>query len=154
MSQEGCMNAKEFNMEPLIRIISSITMIIYIVIAFVLTLLAVISFSGVGLSIVTLVTSGTFIGGILQVLHALLITIIIIELLETVTAYFRTNRLQIRPILIAGLTAMIRRILLFGIETTEINEIALTLAAIVVLTVAVVYIGRQEECQEGCEKEV
>lgn len=30
--------------------------------------------------------------GILEVLHALLLTLIIVEILETVTAYFRTNR--------------------------------------------------------------
>ncbi|NYT06522.1 MAG: phosphate-starvation-inducible PsiE family protein, partial [Methanomicrobiales archaeon] len=69
---------------------------------------------------------------------------IIIEILETVTAYFRTNRLQVKPILLAGLTAMIRKILISGVNVTETADTVLTLAAIAVLTAAIVYIGKEE----------
>ncbi|RPJ50113.1 MAG: hypothetical protein EHJ95_07720, partial [Methanobacteriota archaeon] len=69
-------------------------------------------------------------GGILSVLHALLVTIIIIELLETVTVYFKTSRIYVKPLLIAGLTAMIRRILVFGVEVTAPIDIISTVAAI------------------------
>lgn len=130
--------------ERLIRAISSITLAIYIVIAIMLILLAVISFYVVGVRIISLLFAPAMTGGILQVLHALLVTIIIIEVLETVVVYFRIGRLQVKPIIIAGLTAMIRRVLLFGVETTNTGDIALTLAAVVVLTIAIVFIGREE----------
>jgi uncharacterized membrane protein (DUF373 family) len=138
------MEKEYINPEKLIRTISSITLAIYIVIAIILILLAVISLYVVGVSIISLLFTPAMTGGILQVLHALLVTIIIIEVLETVVVYFRIGRLQVKPIIIAGLTAMIRRVLLFGVETTNTGDIALTLAAVVVLTIAIVFIGREE----------
>jgi uncharacterized membrane protein (DUF373 family) len=87
-------------------------------------------------------------GGILSVLHALLVTIIIIELLETVTVYFKTSRIYVKPLLIAGLTAMIRRILVFGVEVTAPIDIISTVAAIAVLTAAVLFVGREESKEQ------
>ncbi len=130
-------------MDP-IKPITNITSAIYLAIAFVLTLLAVISFYDVGIQVLLIPSAANITTGILQVLHALLITIIIIELLETVLAYFRTYQLQVRPIIIAGLTAIIRRVLLFGYETTDPLDMAITLAAIAVLTFASVYVVKKE----------
>ncbi|MCC7565836.1 MAG: phosphate-starvation-inducible PsiE family protein [Methanomicrobiaceae archaeon] len=124
--------------------ISSVIIGIYLAIAVVLSLLALLSLYDAAILFLAIFETHDITGGILLVLHALLVTIIIIELLETVTAYFRTNRLLITPILIAGLTAMIRRVLMFGVEYTETDEMIITLAAIVVLTLAVIFIGRQE----------
>jgi len=67
-----------------------------------------------------------------------------VEILETVTAYFRTSRVQVTPILIAGITAMVRRVLTFGVEPVEPLDIGMTLAAILVLTAAIVFIRRQD----------
>jgi hypothetical protein len=39
---------------------------------------------------------------------------------------------------------MVRRVLIFGVEVHEPAEIGMTLAAILVLTIAIVYIGKQE----------
>ncbi|NYT05775.1 MAG: hypothetical protein GKC04_05315 [Methanomicrobiales archaeon] len=128
----------------LVRAISSVTVVIYILVAIALTTLALLSFYDVGLQLLNAVVGETGSAGILQVLHALLVTIIIIEILETVTAYFRTNRLQVKPILLAGLTAMIRKILISGVNVTETADTVLTLAAIAVLTAAIVYIGKEE----------
>ena len=119
-------------------------MSIYLLIAVSLSLLAIISFYDVALQMAALVHAGDMTQGVLQVLHALLLTIIIVEILETVTAYFRTSRVQVTPILIAGITAMVRRVLTFGVEHLDPIDIGMTLAAILVLTVAVIYIGRQE----------
>jgi uncharacterized membrane protein (DUF373 family) len=109
-----------------------------------LTILAFLSFYDVFSKIVLSVTSGDISGGILSGLHALLVTIIILELLETVTVYFRVSRIYVRPLLIAGLTAMIRRILLFGVESSAPVDILVTVAAIAVLTGAVLFVGREE----------
>lgn len=127
-----------------IAAISWVTLGIYLLIAASLSLLAIFSFYDVILQVVALAHAGDMTQGVLQVLHALLLTLIIVEVLETVTVYFRTSRVQVTPILLAGITAMVRRVLTFGVEPVEPLDIALTLAAILVLTVAVVYIGRQE----------
>jgi len=127
-----------------ISTISGVTLGIYLLIAISLSLLALISFYDVALQIAALFHAEDMTQGVLQVLHALLLTLIIVEILETVTAYFRTNRVQVTPILIAGITAMVRRVLTFGVEPVEPLDIGMTLAAILVLTAAIVYIGRQE----------
>jgi uncharacterized membrane protein (DUF373 family) len=120
--------------------------VIYLFIAIVLALLAVFSFYDVALQFAGILrTDIPMTDSILTVLHALLVTIIIIEILETVTAYFRTNRLQVRPILIAGLTAMVRKVLVYGLEPTDIVDVAGTVAVIAVLTLAIVLIGKEEE---------
>ena len=118
---------------------------IYLLIASALAVLAFFSFYDVLVCIAGLFTAPDLTLAVLETLHTLLLTLIIIEVLETVTAYFRTNRVQVRPILIAGLTAMVRRILLFGVEMTGFADIAVTLAAVIVLTIAVYYVGKEED---------
>jgi uncharacterized membrane protein (DUF373 family) len=132
-------------MQWAIAAIMRVNHVIYLFIAIVLALLAVFSFYDVALQFVDILrTDVPMTDSILTVLHALLVTIIIIEILETVTAYFRTNRLQVRPILIAGLTAMVRKVLVYGLEPTDIIDVAGTVAVIAVLTLAIVLIGKEE----------
>jgi len=139
-------NIKKYLAEGLSGVVY-ISSAIYLLIAFALAVLALFSFYDVLVCMSGLFTAVDPTLAVLETLHALLLTLIIVEVLETVTAYFRTNRVQVRPILIAGLTAMVRRILLFGVETTAPADIAVTLAAIIVLTIAVYYVG-EEECGE------
>ena len=127
-----------------ISAISGVTLGIYLLIAASLSLLAIFSFYDVILQVTTLIHAEDMTQGVLRVLHALLLTLIIVEILETVTAYFRTNRVQVTPILIAGITAMVRRVLTFGVEQIELPDIGMTLAAILVLTIAIALIGKQE----------
>jgi len=124
--------------------ISWVTQGIYLLIAVALSALALVSLYDVALQMVALIHVDEMTQGVLQVLHAILLTLILVEILETVTAYFRTKKVLVTPILIAGITAMVRRVLVFGIEVHEPTEIGVTLAAILVLTIAVVFIGRQE----------
>ncbi|MDD3856947.1 MAG: phosphate-starvation-inducible PsiE family protein [Methanoculleus sp.] len=130
-----------------ISAISWVTLSIYLLIAASLSLLAIFSFYDVIIQIAALIHADNMTQGILAVLHALLLTLIIVEILETVMAYFRTNRVLVTPILIAGLTAMVRRVLTFGVEHLDPIDIGMTLAAILVLTIAVVHIGKQERAE-------
>lgn len=114
-------------------------------IAVILIVLVVFSFYGVFLQLLTLVQGANLMEGILAVLHTLLLSIIILELLETVTIYFQTHQVQVRPILFAGLTAMIRRVLVFGVEEVDVLDLLATVAVIAVLTAAIVLIGRERE---------
>jgi len=124
--------------------ISWVTQGIYLLIAVALSVLALVSLYDVLLQMVVLIHAEDTMQGVLEVLHALLLTLILVEILETVTAYFRTKKVLVTPILIAGVTAMVRRVLIFGVEVNEPAEIGMTLAAILVLTIAIVYIGKQE----------
>ena len=90
-------------------------------------------------------TALTLTAGILNVLHAVLLTIIIVEILETVIVYFRTNRVLVRPILVAGLTAMVRRILFYGVEAIQPMDLLVDAVVIAVLTAAVVLVGKEEQ---------
>jgi len=124
--------------------ISLVTRWIYFVIAVILSLLAILSIIDVGIKFLHLGDALTLTTGILQILHAVLLTIIIVEILETVTVYFRTNRVLVRPILIAGLTAMVRRILVFGVEAIQPMDLLIDAVVIAVLTAAVVLVGKEE----------
>jgi len=130
-----------------ITTISWVMLSIYLLIAASLSLLAIFSFYDVIIQIAALIHADNMTQGILEVLHALLLTLIIVEILETVMAYFRTSRVLVTPILIAGITAMVRRVLTFGVEHLDPIDIGMTLAAILVLTIAVVYIGKQERAE-------
>lgn len=129
-------------MQWAIGAIMRVNYVIYFCIAIVLVLLAVASFYDVATQFSQLFTEASVTDGILQVLHALLVTIIIVEILETVTTYFQTNQVQVRPILIAGLTAMVRKILVYGLEPTDLVDVIGTVAVIAVLTAAIAVIGK------------
>jgi uncharacterized membrane protein (DUF373 family) len=129
-------------------IITLVTKVIYFVIAVILSLLALVSFVAAGYQFLALLGPGDLTANLLQVLHAILLTIIIVEILETVTAYFKTSRVLVRPILVAGLTAMVRRVLVLGVETINPTDILVTVAVIAVLTAAVVLVGKEELQEE------
>ncbi|MDD1671687.1 MAG: phosphate-starvation-inducible PsiE family protein [Methanomicrobiales archaeon] len=131
--------------EKIVTAISSITTIIYLIIAAVLVILAGLSFIDVIIQAIAINESGDITAGILSVLHTLLLSIIIIELLETVVIYFRTYQFRVQPILFAALTAMIRKVLVYGVEISDFLDILATVAAIGVLTIAIVLIGKEEK---------
>ena len=128
----------------IIAVLTSVTTVIYLVIAAILVTLVGISFFDVFQQLLSLPGQGTLTDGILNVLHTLLLSIINLELLETVVIYFRTHQVKVRPILFAGLTAMIRRVLVFGVESVEFLDLLTTVAVIAVLTAAIVLIGKEE----------
>ena len=70
------------------------------------------------------------------------------EILETVTAYFKTSRVLVRPILVAGLTATVRQVIIAGVGTINPIDTLVIVAVIAVLTAAVVLVGK-EELQEN-----
>lgn len=125
-----------------------LTRLIYLITAVILSILALVSFVVAGIQFLTLLGPGDLTTNLLNVLHAILLTIIIVEILETITAYFKTSKVLVRPILVAGLTAMVRRVLVLGVEAIDPTETLVTVAVIAVLTAAVVLVGK-EELQEG-----
>ena len=118
---------------------------IYFAIAVVLTILALLSFVDVARGLLHIGNAITLTTGILQVLNAVLLSVIIVEILETVIVYFKANRVLVRPILVAGLTATVRRILFYGVEGIQPLDLLADAAIIVVLTAAIVLIGKEEQ---------
>ena len=138
------MHSDTDSLPRILRLLSGTTSVIYLIIAGVLVLLAGLSFYDLARKLFTLALDPALSGGVLDVLHTLLLTFIIIELLETVVIYFRTHQLRVRPILFAGLTAMIRRVLVFGVEPTDFMDVIATVIVIAVLTAAIFLIGKEE----------
>jgi uncharacterized membrane protein (DUF373 family) len=129
-------------------IIALLTKFIYFIIAVILSVLALVSFVAAGYQFLALLGPGDLTTSLLDVLHAILLTIIIVEILETVTAYFKTSRVLVRPILVAGLTAMVRRVLILGVEAIDPTDTLVTVVVIAVLTAAVVLVGKEELKEE------
>lgn len=127
-----------------IAVLNSVTSIVYLIIAVILVILVGLSFYGIFQQLFSVFSGVPLTDGILAVLHTILLSIIILELLETVVIYFRIHKVQVRPILFAGLTAMIRRVLVFGIEQVGVIDLLTTVAVIAVLTAAIVLIGKEE----------
>jgi uncharacterized membrane protein (DUF373 family) len=138
----------DHSIQKMTGIIALLTKFIYFITAVILSLLAVVSFVVAGIQFLTLFGPGDLTNNLLQILHAILLTIIIVEILETVTAYFKTSRVQVRPILVAGLTATVRQVIIAGVGTINAADTLVIVAVIAVLTAAVVLVGK-EELQES-----
>ena len=138
----------DHTMQKMTGIISLLTKLIYFITAVVLSLLALVSFVVAGIQFLTLFGPGDLTTNLLQVLHAILLTIIIVEILETVTAYFKTSRVLVRPILVAGLTATVRQVIIAGVGTINPTDTLVIVAVIAVLTAAVVLVGKEELHEE------
>ena len=133
--------------KKIVDALSSGTHLIYILIAILLLILAALSL----LDVVTgfeMMINGSKESGMMKALHAVLLTIVIIEIMETVTGYLRTHTIQIRPILIAGITAMVRRLLFFDTEPLTpllLGEVVLAILAVLILTIAIIQLGKEEK---------
>jgi uncharacterized membrane protein (DUF373 family) len=131
--------------KKIVSILSSGTHLIYVFIAVVVLALAALSlldaFAGIDMII-----TGAKDSGMMKALHAVLLTIVIIEIMETVLGYLRTHTIQIRPILIAGITAMVRRLLFFDTQPLSLlllGEVLLAIIAVLVLTMSIIYLEKE-----------
>jgi len=126
--------------EYIVRFFALVPMILYMIVAAMLTIIAVFSVYDSAQQIVAMVVSKDFADGLVQVIYALLLTITIIVLFETVTVYFRTRQVDVRALLIAGITGVVRHILVYNITTTDSLQMFATVALLAVLIAGVVLI--------------
>ena len=131
-------------MRVIISAITKSTLFIYALIAILLIIIALLTSLDAVYLILTIFSGGDLITGILEVLHILLLTIIVVEVLETVTEYFRTKKILVRPILIAGLTAMVRKVLILNVEQIQLVDSVSIIGMIAVLTFAIYVVGKTE----------
>jgi uncharacterized membrane protein (DUF373 family) len=99
----------------LIKYMRVVPVIIYIIVAIFLTIAMIISLGITLLDTITMIATQRWEDGIIRVIFSILLTVIIIELFETVIVYLRTRRVPVIAILIAGVTAMIRHVIIFNI---------------------------------------
>jgi uncharacterized membrane protein (DUF373 family) len=126
--------------EIIIRFFSIIPMILYMIVAIMLTIIAVFSVYDAGQLIVQMIVSRDFANGLVGVIYALLLTITIIVLFETVTVYFRTKHVEVRALLVAGLTGMVRHILVYNTGSVDPAMLFATVALLAVLIAGIVFI--------------
>ena len=124
--------------------ITLVTFAIYLGIAILLSLLALISLADAARILLAIPGSVEHALALHAGLQAILLTIIIVEILETVLVYFRTSRILVRPILIAGITAMVRKVITMGVESFNAVDLLAIAVVIGVLTAAIIYIGKEE----------
>ena len=126
-------------MKTVLGFISRSTLLIYALIAVLLIIIALLTFLDAVYLILTIFSHENLIQGIVEILYVLLLTIIVVEVLETVTSYFRTGRILVRPILIAGLTAMVRKVLIINVEEMHITE-SIAIIGIIGVLIAGIYV--------------
>lgn len=108
--------------DQLVIIFSYIPMMIYIGVAILLSIIAIMSLIESVYSIISMITSFNYSEGVIQVVYSILFTIIIIELFETVTVYIKTKKVPVRALLIVALTAVIRHLIVISVNETPIME--------------------------------
>jgi len=126
--------------EYITRFFSFIPMILYMIVAIMLTIIAFFSVIDAPSLIVQMVTTHDFSDGLVQVIYALLLTITIIVLFETVTIYFRTKHVDVRALLVAGITGMVRHVLVFNVQTVDAATQFAAVALLAVLIAGVVLV--------------
>ena len=115
--------------KAIVAIFERIELLIYGLIGMLLVVIALLSVIVVSRDVIT--TPG--LSSALHALNDLFITIIVAELLVTVVGYMKHRTVNLRLILGAGITAMVRRLLVIGVEPIPFEELVIVLAAIVIL---------------------
>ena len=127
-------------MENLISFFSLVPMILYTIVAILLTIIAFFSVWDALQLIAQMIVSRDFANGLVNVIYAILLSITIVVLFETVTVYFRTKRVEVRALLIAGLTGMVRHVLIYNVATVDPAILFGTVALLAVLIAGIVLV--------------
>jgi uncharacterized membrane protein (DUF373 family) len=118
---------------------------VYLLVSIFFVILALMTLFIVGKDMASFLTGPFSFDALVLALNDLLVTLIIAELIQTVVVYFKSHQLELKLILAAGLTAMIRRVLVFGVEKNITwEEMAITAFLILVITVAIYLVGEKK----------
>ena len=124
----------------LVKGCSLVTIAIYILIAALLIITALIGTLET-LKMISLALEDPTQAALTNVLQGILLIIVIATLIDMVQSYVRAGRVLVRPILIAGVTTMVRRLLVTDLTFVDIVG---TTIVILGLTVAMIYLGRED----------
>ncbi|MCL2460146.1 MAG: phosphate-starvation-inducible PsiE family protein [Euryarchaeota archaeon] len=145
--------------DKIITIFSYVPVLCYLLVALLLSVLALFSLINAGNLIFHVfgnlesVTVGVYQAfEMYHAIHAILLTVIIIELFETVTIYLRTKQIPILILLLVGLTAMIRHILIFSFDEVEAVDMAATAIVILVIVCGIYLLKNNSNVTETEER--
>ncbi|MEA5087025.1 MULTISPECIES: phosphate-starvation-inducible PsiE family protein [Methanocorpusculum] len=124
----------------LVKGCSLVTIAIYILIAALLIITALIGTLET-LKMISFALEDPTQAALTNVLQGILLIIVIATLIDMVQSYVRAGRVLVRPILIAGVTTMVRRLLVTDLTFVDIVG---TTIVILGLTVAMIYLGRED----------
>ena len=127
-------------MDMLISFFSLVPTALYTVVAILLTIIADFSVWDALQLIAQMILSRDFANGLVSVIYALLLTITIIVLFETVTVYFKTKHVEVRALLIAGLTGIVRHLLIYNVASVDPAVLFGTVALLAVLIAGIVLV--------------
>lgn len=134
----------------LMTTLDKLYVLLYAIIAVFLILAAFATFVVVGSSLLGAIGSDSPMLFIILAIKDLFIAIIVVELLLTVMVFIQKEQIDMRLLLSAGLTAMVRKVLLFGVEEVDITEMIVVMALILVLTLAMIALTKCKTTVE-CE---
>lgn len=86
-------------------------------------------------------------------LQAILLVIVIVSLIDMVKSYIKVGRIMVRPILIAGLTTMVRRLLVMDNGTAGVEIMIGEAVLIIVLAVSLFLLGREDRKLAKCAQD-
>ncbi len=126
--------------ELITNFFSLVPLVFYTVVAIMLTIIAIFSIWDSAVVIYQLIVPPSIPVNLIDVINALLLTITIIVLFETVTVYFRTKHVEVRALLVAGLTGMVRHILVYNMEDIDPMTMFATVSLLAVLIAGIVFV--------------
>lgn len=127
-------------MDHITNFFALVPVVLYAIVAVMLTVIAVVSLYDSTILIWHLLVPASGAANIISVINSLLLTITIIVLFETVTVYFRTKHVEVRALLVAGLTGMVRHVLIYNMEDVDPVMLAAAVAMLAVLIAGIVLI--------------
>lgn len=119
---------------------SLVPLVLYMIVAIMLTIIAIFSVWDSAVLIYQLIIPPSIPVNIISVINTLLLTITIIVLFETVTVYFKTKHVEVRALLVAGLTGMVRHILIYNMEGVDPMTMFAMVALLAVLIAGIVLV--------------
>jgi uncharacterized membrane protein (DUF373 family) len=115
---------------------------IYLVAAVLLVILAIMAFLVIIRDMYDIVNGSMTIVSIDVVLSDLIVVFVITGLVQTLIVYIKTHSIDPWLVLSVGLTAIIRRVLVFGAKPGPAEDVALTAALLLVIIVGLYLIDR------------
>jgi uncharacterized membrane protein (DUF373 family) len=117
--------------------------VLYTIVAITLTIIAFFSVCDSAVLIFQLIVPLGVPVSLTSVINALLLTITVIVLFETVAVYFRTKHAEVRALLVAGLTGRVRHVLVSNREGVDPMTLfaAVSLPAVLIAEIVLVKPG-------------
>ncbi len=116
---------------------------IYLVAAILLILLSLMAFFVIGSDMNNIIRGSMTIQSIDIVLSDILIVFVITGLIQTLIVYIKSHSIDPWLVLSVGLTAIIRRVLVFGAQDRPYEDVALTAVLLFVVIIGLYLVGRR-----------